>query len=72
MVDPHTKEDPFIFRRVPRTYPLDQSILPRKVLEGAQRLEDLAERQHLESCCRIEKDAAEFLPQAGHIGHGAP
>ena len=54
------------------TYPLDQSILPRKVLEGAQRLEDLAERQHLESCRRIEKDAAELLPQAGHIGHGAP
>lgn len=33
------------------------------VLEGAQRLEDLAERQHLESCRRIEKDAAELLPQ---------
>ena len=65
-----------IYRRVPRcpkhpTYPLDQSILPRKVLEGAQRLEDLAERQHLESCRRIEKDAAELLPQAGHMGHGA-
>lgn len=49
---------------LPATEMLEFSRSKLKVMESAQRLEDLAEREHVESCCTIEKEAAELLPKA--------
>eukprot|EP00434_Breviolum_minutum_P003431 symbB.v1.2.003019.t1/scaffold113.1/size324549/17 len=48
---------------LPATEMLEFSRSKLKVMESAQRLEDLAEREHVESCCTIEKEAAELLPK---------
>lgn len=49
---------------LPATEMLEFSRSKLKVMESVQRLEDLAEREHVESCCTIEKEAAELLPKA--------
>ena len=49
---------------LPATEMLEFSKSKLKVMEKNQRLEDLAEREHVESCCTIEKEAAELLPKA--------
>ena len=62
-----------LFQRVllPAAEMLKLSSGKLKVLEAAQRLDELAERQHLESCRKIEKDAAELLPKVGGMDASA-